>query len=405
MRHIHCVIVGFLLSTAYAEAQDWPQWRGPNRDNKLTDFAEPKSWPKELTKKWKVTVGIGEASPLLVGDKLYVFARQEDEEVTLCLDAKSGKEIWKDKYPVETIKNAARGYQGPRSTPAVAEGKVCTLGISGVVSCFDAASGKKLWRKETGQKPQFYTSTSPIIVDGKCVVFVGALTAFDLNNGDSKWKWSDAGTPYGSPTLMTVDGTKMVVTPAMGMLAGVSLADGKLLWSVKIGTGSDYQSNYSTPLIDGATVYYSMPGGKKGGGGSTIALKIEKKGDGFNADKLWSKTTSAAGYHTPVLSDGRIYGVSSTGKNFFCMDAKTGEDLWKDTAARGQCGSILNASTVMIALTSDKDLIVFRGAAKKYEEVAKYRVSDSETWCVPIVVGNRVFVKDKGGSLALLTIE
>jgi outer membrane protein assembly factor BamB len=404
MRHIHCVIACFLLSTNWAGAQDWPQWRGPNRDNKLTDFAEPKSWPKELTKKWKVTVGIGEASPVLVGAKLYAFARQEDEEVTLCLDAKSGKEIWKDKYPVETIKNAARGYQGPRSTPAVGEGKVCTLGISGVVSCFDAASGKKLWRKETGQKPQFYTSTSPIIVDGKCVVFVGALTAFDLSNGDVKWKWSDAGTPYGSPTLMTVDGTKMVVTPAMGMLAGVNLADGKLLWSVKIGAG-DYQSNYSTPLIDGATVYYSMPGGKKGGGGSTIALKIEKKGDGFNADKLWSETTSAAGYHTPVLSDGRIYGVSSIGKNFFCMDAKTGEDVWKDTATRGQCGSILNAGAVMLALTSDKDLIAFRSAAKKYEEVAKYRVSDSETWCVPIVVGNRVFVKDKVGSLALLTIE
>jgi outer membrane protein assembly factor BamB len=116
----------FLWAAAALAAQDWPQWRGPNRDNKVIGFAEPKTWPKELTKKWTVSVGIGEASPVLVGDKLYVFARQQDDEVTLCLDAMTGKEIWQDKYAADVVKGGARGYPGPRSTPAVGEGKVCT---------------------------------------------------------------------------------------------------------------------------------------------------------------------------------------------------------------------------------------------------------------------------------------
>jgi outer membrane protein assembly factor BamB len=86
-----------LLLGAGVRAQDWPQWRGPNRDNKVTGFTEPKTWPKELTKKWQVAVGVGESSPVLAGGKIYVFARVGDEEVILCLDATSGKEIWKDK--------------------------------------------------------------------------------------------------------------------------------------------------------------------------------------------------------------------------------------------------------------------------------------------------------------------
>src|SRR5687768_11027029 len=81
-----------------AVAQDWPQWRGPGRDNKVTGFTAPAAWPKELTKKWQVKVGSGDSSPVLVGDKLYVFARQGDKEVTLCLDAATGKEVWRDEH-------------------------------------------------------------------------------------------------------------------------------------------------------------------------------------------------------------------------------------------------------------------------------------------------------------------
>jgi outer membrane protein assembly factor BamB len=392
---------GMLLSAGVGGAQDWPQWRGPQRDNKVTGFAAPTAWPKELKKHWRVPVGLGESSPALVGDRVYTFGRQGGEEVILCLDAASGKELWRDKYATQAATGPASGYPGPRSTLAVGEGKVCTLGVRGIVSCLDAATGKLVWRKETKSWPQFFTSSSPIIADGKCIVYVKALTAFDLANGESKWEWSGGGTPYGSPILMTVGGTKQVVTPTMGGLAGIDFTSGKLLWRVKVG-GTGYQGNYSTPVADGDTVLYTWAG--KGGTG-TAAFKIEKKGDGFTATEVWKKGLGAHHYHTPLLKDGLLYGVTSTGRNFFCLDAKTGEQLWIDKTQRGQCGSILDAGPVLLSLTSDKQLVAFQPSNKSYREVAKYRVADSETWAVPIVAGNRVFVKDKGGSLTLWTID
>jgi outer membrane protein assembly factor BamB len=399
----------FFISAAWAVAQDWPEWRGPSRDNKVTGFAEPKTWPKNLTKKWTVSVGIGEASPVLVGDNLYTFGRQDGDEVTLCLDANTGKEIWKEKYAAAFVAKGDKVYPGPRSTPAVGEGKICTLGVNGLLICRDAATGKQTWQHDKGF-PKFHTSTSPIIANGKCIVFAGALTAFDLKTGESKWSWS--GNPgYGSPVFMTVDGVKQVVVPSEGVLAGVNFADGKLLWKVNIGTA--WQNSYSTPVVNGNIVYYSITPGKgdKGGKGTDgrvatgfLALQIEKKDDTFSANEIWKKNP-AAGYHTPVFRDGLIYGVSLKGKHFFCLDGKTGEEKWSDDADHGECGCILNVGSVLVALTSNKNLIVFRPGGKDYSEIARYRVSSSPTWCVPILAGNRIYVKDKEGSLTLWTLE
>ena len=106
-----CII---LMSASCALAQDWPQWRGPNRDGKVTGFNAPKTWPKELAQKWKATVGSGDAAPVLAGDKLFVFARQGEDEVTLCLNAADGKQLWQDKNPVAAISGPDAGqHSGP----------------------------------------------------------------------------------------------------------------------------------------------------------------------------------------------------------------------------------------------------------------------------------------------------
>jgi outer membrane protein assembly factor BamB len=394
------------VSVACLWAQDWPQWRGPNRDNHLVGFTPPKTWPKELTKKWTVVVGFGESSPVMVGDKVYVFARQGGEEVTWCLDAATGKEVWKDKYATAAVTNAAKSFPGTRSTPAVGEGKVCTLGVNGMVSCLDAATGKVLWRKEEA-KPQWHTSSSPLIVDGKCIVFGGGLVAFDLADGAEKWRWSGAKETYGSPVLMKVDGIQQVVTPAKGALAGIALADGKLLWQVALRT--DYFANYSTPLVSGSTVIYSESKGKGKGGGftGTMALKISKKDDTFTATEIFKSPLVAAGYHTPLLKDDLLFGVDADMK-FYCMDAKTGEARWTGKEQQGVCGCILDGGRVLLALSTDQQLIVLEPSAKEYKEIARYKVGEAKTWAVPIVAGNRVYVKDndnKIGSLTLLTIE
>jgi outer membrane protein assembly factor BamB len=398
------VLVGWLLlgGAGVLQAQDWPQWRGPNQNNKVVGFTVPREWPKELTKKWQVEAGVGESSPVMMGGKIYTFGREGNKEVTRCFDPR-GDKVWEDGYTAAKVSGPARGFPGARSTPAVGEGKVCTLGVAGVVSCLDAASGKVVWRKDTGTKPKFYTSTSPMIADGKCIVNVAGLTAYDLASGEAKW--TDGGSaPYGSPVLMTVDGVKQVVTPTgANTLKGLRLSDGKLLWQVSTG-GSGYQGNYSTPLVDGPMVYYSVTGGRGGGGGRFLALKVEKKGDAFTTSEVWQKSFSAAGYHTPLLRDDLIFGVGSD-RTFFCVDARTGAQLWKDKTKRGECGSILDAGPVLLALSSDSNLVVFRPSRTGYMAVARYKVSDSETWGVPIVTGNRIYVRDKAGTLTTWVIE
>lgn len=147
------------LSDATAAA-DWPQWRGPNRDGNVSDASIPAAWPKALKEEWKVNVGVGHSSPVVAKGKIYVFARQGEEEVLLCLDAATGKENWKSRQPIPyQMHSAATGHgKGPKSTPVVNNGNVYTLGISGVLSCHDASTGKLKWRREFSKEyPKHFT--------------------------------------------------------------------------------------------------------------------------------------------------------------------------------------------------------------------------------------------------------
>jgi outer membrane protein assembly factor BamB len=389
------------LAAGAGGAQDWPQWRGPNRDGKVTGFTAPTTWPTQLTKKWQVKVGDGVSSPVLAAGKVYAFGRQGGEEVTSCLDAATGKVLWQEKYQAMAVKGPASRFPGTRSTPAVADGKVCTLGVAGVVSCLDAESGTVVWRKDTRSWPDYYTSSSPLIVDGKCVVFVGALTAFDLASGEPKWQWKGGQAPYGSPVLMTAGGITQVVTPTDSAVVGVSLADGTLLWQFKF-KGAGYSSTYSTPIIDGQTVIYCAPGGRRGAG-SAMAFKVKKKADGFATSKLWLTKQLAYQYNTPVLRGNLLFGLSPA-RNFFCADARTGKVLWTDATQRGEAGAVLDAGSVILALTGDSQLVAFGPSPTGYKELAHYNVSPTSGLPSPIISGNRVYVKGRD-TLTLWVME
>ena len=399
---VSCVV---LIGAGWVFAQDWPQWRGANRDGKVTGFTAPQTWPKALTQKWKVTAGSGDSTPALVGDKLYVFARQGEDEVTLCLDAEKGTELWRDKYAAQAVTGpAARQHPGPRSSPAAADGKIVTLGVGGVLSCLDAATHKVLWRKDEFPKvtPRFFTGMSPIIVDGMAIAQLGgegngAIMAFDLATGDPKWKWADEGPAYASPALLTVDGTKQIVTLTEKSVVGVGVAEGKLLWQIPFPVrGMAY--NAATPIVDGQTVIFT------GQGRGTKAVKIEKKGDGFAATELWSNEKLAVKFNTPVLKDGLLFGLTDKGM-FFCIDAKNGQEAWSDSTKHGDgFGAMVDAGSVILALPNTSELIAFKPVGKEYAELAKIKVADTPTYAHPVIAGQRVFVKDQD-SVTMWTFE
>jgi len=384
--------------------QDWPQWRGPNRDGKLTGFITPKTWPDELTQIWKVTVGIGDATPALVGNKLYVFTRQGMDEVVLCLDANSGKELWRDKYEAVVVEGGpSQEHSGPRSSPTVYDGKVVTLGVGGILSCYDTATGKLLWRKnEIPGWPQFYTSMSPIIFDGLCIALLGGpdegtIIAYDLATGDQKWKWIGDSPDYGSPALINVSGTKLMITPMKSHMIAIDLTDGKLVWQIPFAP-IQRGLNAVTPVINGQTVYYA--GTSRG----ITAVKIQKKGNEFVFNELWHNSDNSVEYNTPMLKNGLLFGLSERG-NFFCVNAKTGQTLWSETeGGRGGFGSILDAGSALLILTSKSQLLVVEPSKEGYKELASIKVADTPTYAHPVISGNRLFIKDQD-SVILWTIE
>jgi outer membrane protein assembly factor BamB len=387
---VACVV---LIGASCVFAQDWPQWRGPNRDGKAAGFTVPQTWPKELAQKWQTKVGAGDSTPALVGGKLYVFTRRGADEVISCLDAATGKEGWSDKYAAPPVTGASARHPGPRSSPAVADGKVVTLGASGIVSCLDAASGKVLWRNDQYKAvPRFFTAMSPIIVDGMAVVQLGGdakgtTVAFDLATGNVKWKWEGDGPGYSSPVVMTVEGTKQIVTLTGRGAVGLAVADGKLLWQVPFAPkGMAY--NAATPIIDGQTVIIT------GSGRGAKAVKIEKDGDKFVVKDLWSNPALAPQFNTPVLTGGLLFGLSEKGM-LYCLDAKTGKTAWADSNKLSNFGEIVDAGPVLLALPEKSGLIVIKPNGEKLEEVARIPVSTTPVYASPVLAGNLIYVKDQ----------
>ena len=399
------LLAGFLALAAEQGifADDWPQWRGPNRDGRVSGFNVPETWPAQLAQKWQVTVGVGDSTPALVGEKLYTFGRQDANEVVLCLDAASGKTLWKNEYPADhVVTGPPARHPGTRSSPTVADGKVCTLGVGGILSCLDAADGKVLWRKQStndfqGIAYKFDSSMSPLVVDGSCIVHVGgkdqgAVIAFGLATGEPKWKWAGDAPAKSSPIVMTVQGTKQLVTLTAKSVVGLDCSNGKLLWQIPF---EATQGNNTTPVIDGQNVIYT------GQGKGMFAVKIEAPDGGFAATPLWTNVPAGARFTTPVFKNGLLFGYNG---NFFCANAQTGATLWTDETNRGNSAALLDAGSVIVALTVNSELVAFKPSAKEYAELARIKVASSETWAHPILAGNRIFIRDRE-TVALWKLE
>jgi outer membrane protein assembly factor BamB len=383
-----------LFSSTNSFSQDWPQWRGINRDSKVTGFKAPAAWPAELKQAWKVTVGFSDATPVLSANKIYLNTRQGDQEVILCLDAATGKELWENSYAAMAVTGpSASQHPGPRGTPAVSNGKIVTFGASGILSCLDASTGKLVWRKEnpTNAFPAFFTGTSPLIVDGMCIIHLGKkddgqVIAYDLNSGNEKWKWAGEGPSYSSPSVMTIDGKKLLIVITEKNIMALGLTDGKQLWQIATPVQQRFY-NCVSPYIDGQNIYLS------GQGTGTKAIRVEKSGNEYVTKELWSNTEVGAKWNTPVLKDGFLYGFTDQ-KRIYCLNAATGQTAWMDNTVNSDFSTIVDCGSVIIGLTSTDNLLVLKPDGKAYSEIVKYKVSDTPIYAYPVISGNNIYIKD-----------
>jgi len=388
---------------------DWTQWRGSNRDGVTQDFTPPQTWPASLKETWKLTVGEGHSSPLASDGRIYLLARQGEDEVVLCLEAATGKQLWRTRYPAAyTMNPAATGHgKGPKSTPVVSDGRLFTFGINGVLSCFDARSGALHWRKEFSQQypntsPLYGTAMSPIVLNGLCIVHAGghdkgALTALEVKTGAVAWANAEDGPAYSSPILATLAGEAQLVTYTQSHVVGISPMSGKLLW--KLANKVPYDVNSVSPVVYKDLVIVSIY--EKGVG----AVRLTKQGGRFVPQDVWRNAAYESYMNTPVLAGSRLVGFSYKKKGqFFCLDAETGKTVWESAGRMGENAAILNAGGLLFFLTDEARLFVMPGDAASFAPLKEYQVASSPTWAHPVLVGSRILVKDKT-TLAALSFQ
>jgi outer membrane protein assembly factor BamB len=406
MTHTRLAVVALIaLGLTPLAAQDWPQWRGPARDGVVRGFKPPASWPTTLTKRWNVEVGTGYATPLVIGDRLYVFSRQGDNEVMTAFDAASAKVLWRTSYPAPFKMNPATAPHGPgpKSTPTFAANRLFTLGISGIVTAFDAATGKQIWQRPADAvEPLYHTAMSPLVVGNQVIIHVGghdngALTSFDVASGKVRWSWKGDGPAYGSPLLFDLGGTPQVVTFTQKNFVGVSLEDGKLLWRRPFTTPSTTTSQ--TPILFKDTVIQT---GRDNG---IVAFRVKPGGAEWATTDVWRTDEVSTHMSDAVAIDNVLFGLSHLNSGqYFALDLESGKVLWKSDPRQAAHAAIARAGDTIFSLEDDSELVVIRLNRERFNPVARYKVATSDTWTQPVISGNRVFVKDVS-SLTLWTIN
>ena len=391
---------------AQSAGADWPQWRGPSRDGTASSFTEPKAWPEHLTERWKIEVGTGYATPIVVGNRVFAFSRQQENEVMRGIDAGSGKVIWETSYPAPFAMNSAtaRHGPGPKSTPTYADGRLFTLGMSGIVTAFDAATGKQLWQKPAPPvEPNFHTAQSALVDRGLVIIHVGghnqgALTAFDPATGAVKWSWNGDGPAYGSPIVADIGGTRQVITFSQENLVGVDAANGRLLWKIPFTARST--TNSITPLVYGGhTVIVS------GQGKPLTAYTISKRNDQWATELAWENPQAQMSFSNPVLVGDAVFSMTPLNSGqFFWVDAKTGKTLWTSAPRQAGNAAIVRTGNLLFVLKDDAQLMVARSTPGGFEPMKTYEVAKSATWPAPSFSGNRIFVKDIS-TITLWTVD
>ena len=399
------------VTAGQVEAQEWPGWRGPQRDGTVPAAQAPANWPGSFAPGWRVEVGEGYSSPVVSAGRVFVHGRRGDLEVVTAFDLESGARLWRHDYPARFVQNTIvpTALPGPFATPAVDGGRVFTLGAGGILSSWDAASGDLLWRHDYSASVQVTglfcgTAASPLVDGGRLIVQVGSdpgggrVLALDPGTGDEIWSWRGVGPGYASPILIEVDGHRQLVTLTESSVVGLDPAGGVLLWSVPF--TDEWHENIMTPVWTGAHLVVSGP--RRG----THAFSIHREGDGWHAAPAWSNPGVTMYMTSPVLADGIVYGHSTArAGQFVALDAATGTLRWASEGREGDFAAALLAGDDLLLLTGDAELLVAEPSPSGFAVAHHYEVADGATWTVPVPLPDGLLVRDATGLSRLVATD
>lgn len=379
-------------------ADDWPQWLGPQRDGEWREQGILKSIPASGLKiKWRAPIHGGYSGPAVAGDRVFVtdYLRESGEIVNgpgtrtelkgqerlLCLDASSGKELWKYSYPRDYRLSYACG---PRAVPTVSEGMVYLLGAEGDLSCLTADTGKLLWQKSLTKEyktetPIWGFSAHPLVDGEKLICVVGGenstAVAFDKKTGKELWKAITARHPgYCPPSIIEAAGKRQLLIWDADELHGMNPETGDVYWSFPL--APNYDMSIMAPRKFGEFLFAS------GIGDVGVCLKLNSEKPGLK--QVWRGNSKSAVYcanSTPFINDGIIYGCCCNQGQLRGVKLETGERLWETFAAttgtrRASHGTafIVKIEDRFILFSETGDLLMASLSASGYKELGRFHV-------------------------------
>ncbi len=404
-RRIVFVVATSCLFVGAAQAADWPQWRGPERNGISPETGLLKEWPAAGPKLlWQAEgIGDGYSTPAVVGGRMYLISNQGMEnEYLQALDVADGKEVWRTRIG-NVGPNKGPQYPGSRSTPTIDGKLIFALGSDGDLTCLDTADGKIRWQKNLrtdfgGQPGQWAYSESPL-VDGDTLVCTpggadATILALDKKTGNGIWKCAlpEADqAAYASPIVVNAAGVKQYVQFLQKGLVGVDAATGNFLWRyTKTAEGSP--ANIPTPIAQGDLVYSSA--GRSGGG----LVKIKNEGTSVTAEQVYFQQKLPTSIGGAVNLDGVLYGT--TGQGLVCADFATGEPRWQERGVGP--GAVCYADGRLYIHTEDDAVVLVEPAAEEFRERGRFTLPQqpergrSKAWAYPVVANGRLYIRDLG---------
>jgi outer membrane protein assembly factor BamB len=375
---------------------DWPGFRGPNRDSKLTGVRLATDWKQNPPEKlWSQRIGPGWSSFAVVGDRIYTQEQRDKDEVVVCYDANTGAGLWTHTDPIRFYEEVAG--PGPRATPTFADGKLYALGAKGKLNCLDPVTGEVKWSRDiaadSGAKvPMWGFSSSPLVTQGIVTVFAGgpggkSVLGYHASSGELAWSAGDGTDGYSSPQLEHLCGVDQIVVASDKGLEAFEPAGGKILWKHDWQTEGAPTPRVAQPAPVGDS---DVLIGTQGHGARRIHLTHAD--DSWSEQLVWESKAIKPYYNDLVIYKDHLYGFD--GIFFTCVGLEDGKTKWR-TRGYGNGQVILLADQGLLLISTEKgEVALVEATPERHKEVAKFKAIEGKTWNHPVVAHGKLFIRN-----------